>query len=121
MDTLSAMAIANSAASMGAKFRVFDWHKAAELIRERKPKLAMAGLEMDMEYTAGVIFERGLPQMDGSAYLASNWAIPVIELDGEEIPCWIWEFNEGHDWGNDWNENTRWPNSALAILNAKNQ
>jgi hypothetical protein len=122
MDTFACELIAEQAAKNGAKFRVFDWNKAATLIHDREPKRARAGLARDMENTAGVIYKNGetfngIDASDYGCYLASNWAVPVLELDGKEIDCWIWEFNEGGDYGHDWNEYTRWPQSALDILN----
>jgi hypothetical protein len=97
---------------------VFDWDKAARLIKERGAKTASAGLSGDWEYTGGCILKDGKPYMntdvgDGYTYLASTWAIPELELDedGERIDCWRYR-SETPDWGYD----TRWPESALGIL-----
>lgn len=52
--------------------------------------------------------------MDDYTYLASTWATPVLSYkDGEvelEFPCFVME----HD--TEWNEKTKWPESALKIL-----
>ena len=92
--------------------KVFDWDKAAEIIKERKPETASAGLSEDWFWTAGTIYENGRPVKSGT-YLSSTWATPVLRLDGEEIVCYR---PKGY---NGWNEDTRWPKSALKILNSK--
>lgn len=105
-----------TARKQGAKQMIFDWHKAAQLIKERKPKTASAGLHADWEYTGGDIYtaEKGpLSKEDTDVYLSSNWATPELDLDGNIIPCYITE----EDNPNAWNADTVWPESALAILN----
>ena len=73
----------NAAIKSGkAKLRVFDWTKAAHLIKEQKPDVAEAGLAGDWEYTGGIIYEDGKPDKKSYTYLASLWAIPQIKLDG---------------------------------------
>jgi hypothetical protein len=107
-------AYARGLAAKGNRRRVFDWHKAADLIRESKAQHAMAGLAGDMEYTEGCILDGGLPDRDSYTYLASTWATPVLILDdGDEIDCWIYE---GGPHG--WDEMTKWPESAVARLSA---
>lgn len=113
MNSLEAMARGEAARAAGAKHRVFDWDKAAELIRERKPKQAGAGLSGDWEWTGGTIFEDGKPVTDSYTYLESNWATPELELDGETIDCWRYV-----DETDGWNADTKWPESALKILEA---
>ena len=100
-------------ANRGKEPRVFDWAKAARYIVEHGVKDARAGLSSDMEYTAGEILRDGapVPQDDTYTYLASNWAEPVMEIDGEEVPCWSWQ-HEVPDYG----AKTYWPAEALAIL-----
>jgi hypothetical protein len=95
--------------------KVFDWLKAAELIRERKPEEACAGLAGDWEYTGGAIYRNGapVPKDETYVYLASNHATPGIELDGETIPCFKLK-SQTPGWGAE----TYWPEEALAILNA---
>lgn len=90
---------------------VFDWDKAARLIRERKPEKAGAGLRSDWEHTGGDIFVNGEPVTDSYTYLASNWAAPEIDMDGEVVPCFVLV-----DDSPGWDEKTKWPASALAIL-----
>jgi len=110
MNSLQAFAI--NEASQGNRARVFDWNKAAELIRDNKPKLARAGLESDWEWTGGDIWEDGKPS-DDYTFLASNWATPELEMDGEICECWKYCDECG------WNSETKWPESALKILGIK--
>jgi len=94
--------------------KVFDWNRAAAIIRDSKPNYAEAGLSSDLEYTADTIYDDGRPNVDASPYLASCWATPVLILDdGEEIECYVYEFEC------DWDSSTVWPESALAILKGK--
>ena len=93
----------------GPKMRVFDWEKAARLIVERKPKVVRAGLRGDWVWTGGTIWA-GAPDMDSYTYLASDWARPEIEIDGEAMECW----RDASDVG--WVASTKWPDSALEIL-----
>lgn len=93
---------------------VFDWDRAARLIRERKPERASAGLRSDWEYTGGTIYEDGKPVMDDYTYLASTWAVPELDMDGDIVEC----FRMEHEVPG-WNSKTKWPKSALDILNAK--
>ena len=107
----SIMAFAMGEAHRNCELMVFDWDKAARLIKERKPKLARAGLENDFEWTGGTIWQNGKPVKNDSTYLSSTWATPILELDyGEEIPCYIMEHETN------WDSDTKWPDSALAII-----
>ena len=107
--------IARAEANRGKQMKVFDWDKAARLIKERKPKIAEAGLEGDWEYTGGVIYRNGKPVTDNDigdsyTYLASTWATPILELDGDPVECYVMDDKRG------WDEHTKWPKSALEIL-----
>jgi hypothetical protein len=93
--------------------RTFDWNKAAQLIKERQPEVAEAGLSGDWDYTGGPIYRDGLPDTESYTYLESTWATPTLILDGEEIECWSY-FDEC-----DFDAHTKWPESALEILNGK--
>lgn len=92
---------------------VFDWDKAAQIIKEKKPKKADAGLIEDWFWTGGTIYEDGSPVMDMPPYLASDWATPVLDLGDITIKC----FREIED-SPGWDANTLWPSSAIEILNA---
>jgi hypothetical protein len=109
MDTMAAFAMGQ--ANRGKEPKVFDWIKAAQLIVEKNPEVAVAGLMGDWNPTADTIYEDGVPKLDASAYLSSTWATPMIDLDGEIIPCYRLQSEIP-----DWDSETNWPVEALAIL-----
>lgn len=109
------MAFAMGAANRGKEMKVFDWDKAARLIVEHKPNVASAGLGGDWEWTGGTIYENGKPDKKSYTYLASTWATPEIELDGELFDCYVMESKT------EWDAHTKWPKSALAILDGNGQ
>jgi hypothetical protein len=92
---------------------VFDWEKAARIIKERNAQEASAGLQSDWEWTGGKILSKGVPvpEEDTYTYLASTWAIPELEIDGEIVECYRMQ-SEVPDWGSE----TYWPLEALNIL-----
>lgn len=51
-----AEAFAMGMMNLGKELMVFDWDKAARIIKERRPIRAGAGLRDDWENTGGVIF-----------------------------------------------------------------
>ncbi|MEM7067952.1 MAG: hypothetical protein AAF478_03635 [Pseudomonadota bacterium] len=111
MDTARAFALGD--ANRGNEMKVFDWDKAARLIKERTPLEARAGLQSDWEYTGGPIYRDGspVPSDQTYVYLASTWATPEIDLDGDVIPCFKMESET-----NNWDADTYWPDTALEIL-----
>ena len=111
MDTLSAFAMGQ--ANRDKPIRVFDWHKAARLILERRPRCVEAGLEGDMEWTGGTIYEEGAANTDSYTYLSSTWATPIIVMDGNDEDCWVWQSESPG-----WDSSTNWPQSALDMLSA---
>lgn len=113
MDTFTALALAR--AHKHCERKVFDWEKAARLIRERGAKEASAGLAGDWEYTGGPILANGrpVPKDETYTYLASNHATPLLEIDGEAVDCFRLE-SQTPGWGSD----TYWPPEAMAILDA---
>ena len=94
--------------------KVFDWDRAAHLIRERSPDIVSAGLSGDLEYTEGDIYRDGkpVPRDNTYTYLASTWATPLLIIDGDEVECFRMESETAG-----WDAGTYWPESALAILN----
>lgn len=112
MNTWTAFAMGE--ANRGKELMVFDWDRAARLIRERKPERASAGLRSDWEYTGGTIYKDEKPVMNDYTYLASTWAVPELDMDGDIVEC----FRMEHEVPG-WNSKTKWPKSALDILNAK--
>lgn len=115
MDTVKAMRRADAAIKRGDKMMIFDWHKAAQLIKERQPEAASAGLQCDWEWTGGDIYYNKTGPVYEYTYLSSIHAIPELRMDGETIECFIMEDNNPSNW----NEATKWPQSALDILNNK--
>lgn len=113
MDSLQAYARGQAARAVGARQMVFDWDRAATLIRERGAKDASAGLRGDWKYTGGEILRDGKPIDSGDTYtyLSSNWATPELDIDGAVIECWRYEEDTPG-----WNSGTYWPDSARAIL-----
>jgi len=83
MDTMSAFI--RGKANRGKELKVFDWVKAARIIKERAAKNASAGLAGDWEWTGGEIFSNGapVPQDDTYVYLASTWATTELVVDGK--------------------------------------
>lgn len=112
MNTLSAFAMGE--ANRGRELMVFDWNKAARIIKERNPKLAEAGLRDDWEWTGGTIYKDGKPIKDDYTFLASTWAVPELKVDGEIIECYKMK-SEVPKWRSD----TKWPMSSIAILQCK--
>lgn len=112
---MSAYVMSLAAQARNAKQMVFDWNKAAQLIKERQPKSAGAGLRSDWEYTGATIYQDGQPTLDAGPYLSSNWAVPELDLDGDVVECFIF----ADDNPNGWHSGTVWPESALEILNSK--
>ncbi len=114
MDTIGAFCMGEAARIAGNETKVFDWHKAARIIRERSPRNASAGLAADWEYTGGTIYVDGDPVKGSGCYLASIWATPQLDIDDEIIDCWILDTPETNPEA--WDASTEWPDSALTIL-----
>ena len=107
----SLLAFQMGQANRGKEQMVFDWDKAARIIKERQPDFVMAGLRDDWENTGGIIYADGQPEKYSSTFLASTWAVPELDIDGEVIPCYRMA-SEVPKWGS----KTKWPKSALDIL-----
>ena len=112
MDTLSAFMIGQ--ANRGKELKVFDWDKAARLIRESGADNASAGLAGDWECTGDNILINGKIPDNSCAYLASTWATPELEIDGMRQDCYKMQ-SETDGWDSD----TFWPESARKILDGK--
>jgi len=111
MDTITALM--NGMANRGKPLKVFDWRRAAEIIRDERPDHVEAGLAEDWEWTGGVIFSDGKIVDDEYTYLASNWATPQILINGEYRDCYVMQGET------DWGPKTKWPDDARAILRAR--
>lgn len=112
MNTLTAYAAGQ--AHRTDPLMIFDWDRAARLIREKAAQSASAGLQGDWEYTGGTILRDSEPVTDGGTYLASTWAIPELEIDDDVIECWRLASDSPG-----WDADTVWPPSAVAILRGK--
>ena len=110
----SILAFAKGEAHRNCERMVFDWDEAARRIKASGCSVASAGLRDDWEYTGGAIFYGGQPCFDSYTYLASTWAVPELVINGEVEPCYKME-HEVPGWDSD----TKWPQSALDILNSK--
>lgn len=97
-------------ANAGNERKVFDWEKAAYIIKEHKPKNVEAGLSEDWVETSATIYADGEPIFATDIWLASTWATPVLMTDTDEIECFVMESQT------DFNEKTVWPQIALDIL-----
>ena len=105
-------AFAMGAMNRNNELMVFDWNKAAEIIKEQKATYAFAYLDQDAEWTGGTIYEDDEIVRDSYTYLASTWATPMLIIDSDDpIPCYKMQ-HEVPDWGSD----TKWPQSAIDIL-----
>lgn len=112
MDSLTAFAM--GMANRDKELMVFDWDKAAKIIKECDATEAAAGLEGDWGYTGGPIFANGkpVPAEETYVYLASTWATPQLEVAGDVIDCYKMQSETP-----EWDAGTYWPESALKILN----
>ena len=111
MDTIKAFA--KGEANRGKELMVFDWEKAAQIIKERRAKEASAGLAGDWGWTGGDILKDGkpIPRDETYTYLASAWAKPELEIDGARVYCYRMQSQTPN-----WDSDTYWPPEALAIL-----
>ena len=114
MDSI--MAFFMGQANRGKDLMVFDWNKAAEIIKSRGADSASAGLHGDWGH-GGDIFTQGKPNHDGYICVASTWATPELEINGEFIPCFIMENDVPKEWGDNLMF-LNWPESALKIITA---
>ena len=111
MNTIDCFAM--GMATLGEEMRVFDWDKAARIIKERNPNIVEAGLKEDWSWTGGEIWENGAEAYNPFVYLGLTWATPVLKIDGETIPCWKMESETP-----EWDADTLWPESAIMILHS---
>lgn len=108
MNTMSAFVMGE--ANRGKELMVFDWIRAATIIKELGIKNASAGLSGDWGYTGGDILVDGKIPEDSYTFLASTWATPELNIDGEIIECYIMQGKQP-----EWNSGTFWPDEAKVI------
>lgn len=90
--------------------KVFDWDKAAKLIKEHNALNASAGLQEDWEWHSDAIYIDGKPKFNCSIHLSSTWATPALCINGIFFDCYIIENQTKY------NCDTVWPESSLNIL-----
>lgn len=117
MDTLQSFDKNKADIAKGNKSRIFDWAKCVEILLEQKPEKASAGLQNDLAWTGGVIFECGETITDNYTLLQSTWATPILvnEDTGEEIECWRYVKDEGETE----DAKTQWPDYAYIAIKDK--
>lgn len=93
--------------------RVFDWNKAARVLRDRDETTCKACIIEDYNETVGFILVDGRPAIDHPLpYLSSCWGTPCLVFEnGDSMPCWIPQSESP-----DWTGYTYWPESARNIL-----
>ena len=93
---------------------VFDWEKAAEVLRERQPVAASVSFIGKHERTEPVLIYRdGEPTPDPRTFCPYDaFDKPTLLIDGDEIECFRLE-NTITTWAID----EYWPESARRILN----
>jgi hypothetical protein len=93
--------------------RVFDWDRAAEIIREHRPKSVVVGRKGDTTGFIEPIYADGEVAPRGAVAPTLVSFLPlVLRLDwGEEVECWAYDFEHP-----EWTAETWWPSSALHIL-----
>jgi hypothetical protein len=111
MDSMAAFAMGK--ANQDRELMVFDWIRAARMIHDSNATEVSAGLAGDWEWTGGQIITDGkpTPRDDTYVYLASTWARPEIEINGDRHDCFVMQ-SETPGWDCD----TYWPPEAKAIL-----
>ena len=82
MNTLKALVMGQI--NRGNELMVFDWDRAARRIIEVHPKSAWAGLSGDWGWTGGEIYCDGKPIKSEYTFLASTWATPELDMDGNQ-------------------------------------
>ena len=70
------------------KEKYMDWNRVKEIVNEHPSSVIYAGLREDWNHTSGLIFAKG-EYYNGYVYGCSTWATPIVDVDGEEIECWV--------------------------------
>src|SRR4028119_263156 len=111
MDTMTDYYIGQ--ASKGNTGKVFDWNKAANLIKEHNIQNAEAGLAEDFANTCGDILLDGEPVSDDYAFLASTWATPILRDrdNATSYDCYVYETPEDNPFG--FTEDSKWAGDSL--------
>lgn len=115
MDTMTAFMMGEM--NRDKPMKVFDWNKAASIIKEKGIEDADAGLIEDWFATGGTILSDGkiVSEDDTYVYLVSTWATPVLRYGGTSEECYIMEDDVPKEWDGD--SGVYWPKSARDIFN----
>ncbi len=69
--------------------RAFDWDKAAQILLDKQPKRAIAGILENMLQQSSVIWENGQPLEAHTDFKGSSLnGTSVLFVDGELMECW---------------------------------
>ena len=60
-EILKGLSLCAESRARGEKPKRFDWVKAATILKKRNPEHAIAGLQDDMKFTAGLIWNEHKP------------------------------------------------------------
>lgn len=73
-----------------ARVRVFDWDRAAALIKATGARTALAGIDKDWVSSSDSIFEDGRARADSAcqAWTENPAMSPCLVLDGKRISCY---------------------------------
>ena len=104
-------AFGRAQAAKGNEPMVFDWDRAAQILKDNSVQNAQAGLEEDWEYTGGDILVDGKIPKKSYTFLSSTWARPQLQYQGELINC----YKMRKDTPN-WSSEIFWPDSARKIF-----
>lgn len=69
-------------------YNIFNWVKAAELIKINKAETVYAGMKEDWSCTADTIVLNG-EMYNGTPFTTSDWATPSILIEDVFIPCYL--------------------------------
>jgi hypothetical protein len=97
---------------------IFDWNKAARILRERKPSMATAYIGGMREHTEVSIWVNHGPLLGCNAFLLSHDICgyqPRLDCGADYATDCAIKINDTDDWGPD----TWWPESAIDILKGK--
>lgn len=114
MDSMNAFVLGE--ANRNKEEMVFDWDKAAQIIREKGAQQASAGLQNDWEWTGGTILVDGVVDKYSYTYLASTWAIPELEVTDRHGIVTRMDCYRMQSESPGWYSGTKWPQSAMDIL-----
>jgi hypothetical protein len=96
--------------SFNSGFMVFDWERAAKLMKAYDGENVRAGMKnawTDFYDNAGFILKNG-EAVNEAGIVASYNATPTIEIDGRLFPCFRWADESDHS--------ASWTDAAVEIM-----